>query len=183
MPLYWQDFRDKTLDLDASEIGVYMTLIGFAWNNGKGCVPGDMRQLKLMLQRAIANFHGHAFNRIVPKLIERYFDLGDDGNYYQSRVVKELEKMKRMAERHSNAASKRWANDEQTLDKRPTNDGQTPDKPSANYAQTSDKSPAEMLTLSKINKIEMPVQCRTAYRAAMLLTLTLTLTYTLTKKI
>ena len=116
MPFYVQDFQLKTLDLDNGETGVYFLLILLAWSGGKGCVPGDMKQLKLMLQRMMSDFHGHTFNRIVPKLLKRYFYLGEDGNYYQKRVVEELEKADRISAKNSMLAKKRWQN----VDKRQT---------------------------------------------------------------
>jgi len=145
MPFYVQDFQLKTLDLDNGETGVYFLLILLAWSGGKGCVPGDMKQLKLMLQRMTSGFHGHTFNRIVPKLLKRYFYLGEDGNYYQKRVVEELEKADRISAKNSMLAKKRWQN----VDKRSANGEQTPDNRSANDEQTPDKSPAKNVHLEE----------------------------------
>jgi uncharacterized protein YdaU (DUF1376 family) len=139
MPMYWQDFEEDTPDLDATEIGVYMKLIRLAWSCGKGCVPGDMQQLKLLLQRVIARFHGRTFNAIVPKLLKRYFYVGEDGNYYQNRVVKELEKMKQIADRQSHAANKRWSEGTEKAPKESRNGAEKVPKDSRNNAETTAK--------------------------------------------
>lgn len=109
MPFYTEDFRLATLDLNADEIGVYFVLIMLAWNRDDGSVPGDMLVLKKMLQRCIANFHGLTFNRIVPKLLRRYFQKRGDGNFYQHRVEKELAVAREISENRSRIARERWA--------------------------------------------------------------------------
>lgn len=115
MPFYVEDFRLDTLDLGPDEIGVYFIMICLAWRRGDGSVPGDMDQLKTMLQRCLAHFHGHTFNRIVPKLLERYFQKQDD-LWYQKRVVNELQKADKLSAKQSQIANKRWSKDNKTKD-------------------------------------------------------------------
>ena len=64
MPVYVDDFRMDTLSLAADEIGVYFTLLCLAWRNGDGSITGDMRELKIVLQRLFRDFHGLSFNRL-----------------------------------------------------------------------------------------------------------------------
>jgi len=108
MPLYVADFQMDTLGLDAAEIGVYMTLLCIAWRHGTGSVTGDMDELKNLLQRLISGFHGHSFNRIVPKLLEEFFEFLD-GAWYQKRVVNELQMADKRSAKQSQNANKRWS--------------------------------------------------------------------------
>lgn len=109
MPFYINDFRMDTLDLRTDEIGVYIVLICLAWKRGDGSLPNDMGWLKRSLKACCADFHGHTFNRIVPKLLQRYFQLRDDDKWYQPRVERELiYGLKRSANAAQNAR-KRWA--------------------------------------------------------------------------
>jgi uncharacterized protein YdaU (DUF1376 family) len=108
MPFYPQDFQLDTLDLDADQIGVYFTMIWLAWHRGDGGLPDDMPWLKKTLQRLFYGFHGHTFNRIVPKLLNRYFRL-ENGIWYQKRVVKELQKARKISANRRQNANKRWA--------------------------------------------------------------------------
>ena len=134
--MYWQDFLIKTMGLTAEEKGVYLMLIALAWIDGQGCVPSDMQELKAKLQFIFSEFHGHTFNRVVPKLLKRYFYVGEDGNYYQKRVVEELEKMIRFSEKQAKIANKRWSEKqghaEQLLGNRSANDEQSDDKSQTN---------------------------------------------------
>lgn len=109
MPFYPVDFQLDTLDLDNGEIGVYMILICLAWRHGDGSVTGDMNELKITLQRLIAKFHGLTFNRIVPKLLDRYFEKRADGRFYQKRVEKELRKAQELSEKQSRISKERWS--------------------------------------------------------------------------
>ena len=109
MPVYVDDFRMDTLSLAADEIGVYFTLLCLAWRNGDGSVTGDMRELKIVLQRLFRDFHGLSFNRIVPKLLDRYFERREDGRFYQERVENELRKAEEISEKQSRNAKERWA--------------------------------------------------------------------------
>jgi uncharacterized protein YdaU (DUF1376 family) len=108
MPFYLRDFRMATLGLEADELGVYLELIMLAWDSGDGSVTGDMKELRAVLQQLIAHFHGLRFNRIVPKILGRYF-YQRDGRYYQKRVEKELRNAREMSENATRNINKRWA--------------------------------------------------------------------------
>lgn len=110
MPFYPNDFRLDTLDLSAEEVGVYMVLICLAWKSGEGSVTADLNELKRTLQRCISAFHGHTFNRIVPKILDRYFQKRR-GKWFQKRVVKELQKARKLSAKQSQNAIKRWSAD------------------------------------------------------------------------
>ena len=111
MPFYPQDFWADTLDLRLDEIGAYFVMICLAWKRGDGSVPGNPKELKRMMQCLIADFHGLTFNRIVPKLLERYFERREDGNFYQKRVEKELIRAREISEKQSRNVRERWAKD------------------------------------------------------------------------
>jgi uncharacterized protein YdaU (DUF1376 family) len=113
MPFYIQDFELDTLDLDEGEIGVYLRMICLAWKRGDGSLPSDLKQLKHLLQALIRDFHGHKFNRIVPKLLARYwYKQGEQ--YFQKRVVFELKKADKVAANLSQISNKRWSKYRQT---------------------------------------------------------------------
>lgn len=107
MPLYVADFRMDTLDLGADEVGVYMVLLMIAWQREDAAIPNDMAWLRRSLKASMAGFHGHQFNRIVPKLLSRYFSLGADDKWRNKRLTKERQ-----------TADKRSANGRQNSDKR-----------------------------------------------------------------
>jgi uncharacterized protein YdaU (DUF1376 family) len=108
MPFYVRDFRMATLGLAADELGVYLELIMLAWDSGDGSVTGDMKELSAVLQQLIAHFHGLKFNRIVPKILARYF-YERDGRYYQKRVENELRMVRERSENASRISKERWA--------------------------------------------------------------------------
>jgi uncharacterized protein YdaU (DUF1376 family) len=109
MPFYPNDFRLDTLGLDDAETGTYMVLICLAWRRGDGSITGDMGELKRVLKQCFANYHGHSFNRVVPKLLERYFERGDNGRWYQPRVVKELQIADKLSANQTQKVNKRWS--------------------------------------------------------------------------
>jgi uncharacterized protein YdaU (DUF1376 family) len=90
MPFYVADFQIDTLELRADELGVYMVLLCLAWRR-EGALPSDPDALKSMVKRCLSEFHGHTFNRIVPKLLRRYFYQDAAGDWRQKRVEKELQ--------------------------------------------------------------------------------------------
>jgi uncharacterized protein YdaU (DUF1376 family) len=109
MPLYVNDFRLDTLDLKADEIGVYMLMLMLAWRRDDAALPNDMAWLKRSLQACTADFHGLTFNRIVPKLLDRYFELGQDGKWRNKRLCEERQKAGERSENQSRIARKRWS--------------------------------------------------------------------------
>jgi uncharacterized protein YdaU (DUF1376 family) len=109
MPFYVQDFQMGTLALSPDETGIYIKLLCLAWHNGDGSITGDMKELKNVLQRLFTNFHGLTFNRVVPKLLSRYFKKRDDGRFYQERVENELRRVREISEKQSRIAGERWS--------------------------------------------------------------------------
>jgi uncharacterized protein YdaU (DUF1376 family) len=100
MPLYVNDFLTDTLELKSDEIGVYLILLMLMWRRDDAALPDDSEWIKRTLKVCIADFHGHQFNRIVPKLLGRYFDLGPDRKWHNKRLTLEREKT---AKRSANA--------------------------------------------------------------------------------
>ncbi len=86
MPLYVADFEADTVDLETDEVGVYFKLLCLAWQRG-GSFPSDEEWLRKVLKRLFAGFHGHTYNRIVPKILARYFVL-EYGQYTNKRLTK-----------------------------------------------------------------------------------------------
>jgi uncharacterized protein YdaU (DUF1376 family) len=115
MPFYIADFQMDTLELQADEVGVYVVLLCLAWRRD-GALPGDLDVLKTMLKRCFSEFHGLTFNRVVPKLLNRYFYQDSAGDWRQSRVEKELRKARECSENASRISQKRWKkNDDNEL--------------------------------------------------------------------
>lgn len=112
MPFYVQDFQADTMDLEVDEIGVYVVLLCLAWQRG-GALPADEQLLRKLLKRCFATFHGHTYNRIVPKLLARYFDL-EDGIYTNKRLTKEKQKADKLSANQKQKADKRWADARET---------------------------------------------------------------------
>jgi uncharacterized protein YdaU (DUF1376 family) len=109
MPLYVNDFHMDTLDLSAEEFGIYMILLMLMWTRDDGALPNDMGWLKRSLQAYVADFHGHSFNRIIPKLLKRYFRLGEDDKWTNKRLTKERQKLAKQSAKQSQNADKRWS--------------------------------------------------------------------------
>lgn len=109
MPLYVNDFRGDTLDLLADEIGIYMVMLMIAWRREDAAIPNDMAWLKRSLQACVASFHGHQFNRIVPKLLNRYFQLGADNKWRNKRLTSERQKADKLSAKQTQNINKRWA--------------------------------------------------------------------------
>jgi uncharacterized protein YdaU (DUF1376 family) len=110
MPFYVNDFRLDTLDLRADEIGVYVVMLMLAWRRDDAAIPNDMAWLKRGLKSCFASFHGHEFNRIVPKLLKRYFELGDDDLWRNKRLTLERQKADKLSAKQKQSADKRWGN-------------------------------------------------------------------------
>ena len=89
MALYVRDFLLDTLELDAAEVGIYMTLLMLMWQRDDAALPNDLGWLQATLKRCRARLHGHEFKRVVPRLLERYFQLGEDGKWRNKRLTNE----------------------------------------------------------------------------------------------
>lgn len=109
MPLYVNDFRLDTLDLDCAQIGVYLALLMLAWRREDAALPNDMDWMKRSLKSCFSRFHGHEFNRIVPGLLERYFVLEEDGKWHNKRLTNERQKADKLRVKQKQNADKRWS--------------------------------------------------------------------------
>jgi uncharacterized protein YdaU (DUF1376 family) len=110
MPLYVNDFRLDTLDLKADEIGVYMIMLMIAWRRDDAALPNDMDWLRRSLKSCFSKFHGHEFNRIVPKLLDRYWKLGADDKWRNKRLTNERQIADKRSANGKQNADKRWGN-------------------------------------------------------------------------
>lgn len=116
MPLYVNDFQMDTLDLSADEVGVYMVMLMLVWRREDAAIPDDMDRLQRSLKQCFAGFHGHTFNRIVPKVLGRYFTLGEDGKYRNKRLTNERQKADKLSAKQKQNADKRWAKANNIID-------------------------------------------------------------------
>ncbi|MGB8893222.1 MAG: DUF1376 domain-containing protein [Pseudolabrys sp.] len=104
MPLRVDEFRVDTLDLEFDEIGIYVILLTLAWQREDAAIPNDMAWLKCALR-----MHGHRFNRIVPKLLQRFFKLDADNNWRNFIVDLERQKSSKTSAKAKQNSDKRWA--------------------------------------------------------------------------
>ncbi len=109
IPLYVADWKAKTSDLDAAEKGVYMEMLMLAWQREDAALPDDIRWLKHALKCSIANLHGHQFNRIIPKILERFWTHCADGKFRNKRLCQEREKTDKRSANGKQMADKRWS--------------------------------------------------------------------------
>jgi uncharacterized protein YdaU (DUF1376 family) len=117
MPLHVDDYLNDTLDLDADQHGCYLLMLMLAWRRPGGALPNDMKWLKRALGAYASDMHGNRFNRIVPRLLAQFFTLGQDGNYRQKRLTKELEIAEKISGKARENAEKRWGNAKETVGK------------------------------------------------------------------
>lgn len=115
MPLYVADYLADTFDLRADESGVYLTMLMLAWRRPDAGLPNDMEWLKRSLKSCLSDMHGHQFNRIVPKLLERFFTL-EDGVWTNKRLTNERQKADKWSANASENANKRWSKAKENKD-------------------------------------------------------------------
>lgn len=108
MPLYVTDYLTDTLDLSAEEHGCYLLLMMLCWRRPNCDLPNDMEWLKRSVRSMASDMHGNRFNRIVPRLLERFFKLDIDGMWRQPRLVYEREKAENFSGIQKENANKRW---------------------------------------------------------------------------
>jgi uncharacterized protein YdaU (DUF1376 family) len=109
MPIYWGDYLVDTLDLTVEQHGIYLLLLMIAWRRPDGALPDDMEFLKRSLSACASGMHGNHFNRLVPPILRRFFHKGEDGQWRQNRLTKELEKCEKMSRNARQNADKRWS--------------------------------------------------------------------------
>ena len=114
MPLWTDAYLADTLDLSTAEHGLYLVMMMVAWRRQDCALPDDMAWLKRALQSACRDFHGHAFNALVPQLLKRFWTLEDHGQnglkWVQKRLQKERKYLRNRSETQRKAALKRWEN-------------------------------------------------------------------------
>jgi len=108
MPLYVADYLADTLDLRADESCCYLLLLMISWRRG-GALPNDMNFIRRSLSTCVIDMHGNRFNRIVPKILDRYFTIDQNGDFINKRLGKELEKARTLSGKQKENARKRWA--------------------------------------------------------------------------
>lgn len=107
LPFYVEDYLADTVDLSCEEHGVYVLLLGLCWRRD-GRLPNDSAFLKRALSACAADMHGNRFNRIVPKLLDRFFVQDEQGYWTQKRLTIELEKARNLSGTQTEKAKKRW---------------------------------------------------------------------------
>jgi uncharacterized protein YdaU (DUF1376 family) len=108
MQLNWVDYFESTEDLTLEQHGAYFLLLGIAWRRG-GAPPGDLAAIRRLLATRAEPVHGRTLNAVVPRVIERFFQL-KEGVYRNFRLDFELEKASKFSRKQAETASKRWAN-------------------------------------------------------------------------
>src|SRR5262245_12389690 len=109
-PFYVQDYMTATLDLTFEERGAYIALLCLAWLRADSAIPDDMESLKRSL-----GLHGNRFNRLVPPLLNRFFDLRADGQWHQARLEKERENSEKISEKAREKSRKRWSKQTESM--------------------------------------------------------------------
>ena len=107
LPLWTDAYLADTLDLSTREHGLYLLMMMIAWRRPDCALPDDMAWLKRSLQASANGLHGHTFNAIVPKLLDRFWKL-ENGKWFQKRLQKERKYLRNRSETQRKAALKRW---------------------------------------------------------------------------
>lgn len=105
LPLYVADYRTATPDLTCEQHGCYLLLLMTAWQRPDNALPNDMGWMRSTLP----HMHGHAFNRLVPPLLNRFFTLGADNLWRNKRLDDERQKTDKRSAKAKQSADKRWA--------------------------------------------------------------------------
>ena len=108
LPLWTDAYLADTLDLRAEEHGCYLLILFIAWRRPDCAIPNDMEWLKRSLSGCIAGMHGNKFNSIIPKLLLRFFTLGEDGKWHQKKLRKVRDFQLILSRKNSESAKKRW---------------------------------------------------------------------------
>ena len=110
-------YFEETGDLTLEEHGVLMLLVGIAWQRA-GELPGDLSAIRRLLETKAARVHGHTFNRLVPSILERFFQKGNDGIYRNQSITDAIRRASTVSAKQAQNVGKRWANGPQSVDKR-----------------------------------------------------------------
>lgn len=133
LPLWTDAYLADTLDLRAEEHGCYLLILFIAWRRQDCAIPNDMEWLKRSLSGCIAGMHGNKFNSIIPKLLLRFFTLGEDGKWHQKKLRKVRDFQLILSRKNSESAKKRWHKDGES-------NGYEMPSDSARYASSSSSS-------------------------------------------
>jgi uncharacterized protein YdaU (DUF1376 family) len=107
LPLWTDSYLADTLDLTQGEHGIYLIMLMLAWRRPDCALPDDMAWLKRSLQSCCRGLHGHTFNAIVPKILDRFW-FKEDGKWCQKRLQKERKYLSNRSEKNRKAAAARW---------------------------------------------------------------------------
>lgn len=139
MPLFWGDFFADTLHLSAAEIGAYLLLIAYAWQND-GVVPLDRAH-------RIARMNPWHWNRI-KDTIEAFFEVHTVGSQRlgtNRRVLKELQYVAEISNKRKAAAlqkhSKRKANGSHNALQNTSSHTHTQEKPLKGFSKGMGRAP------------------------------------------
>lgn len=109
LPIFTDAYMADTLDLTAEQHGAYLLLLMLAWRRPDCAIPNDMEWLKRYMGGMARGMHGNRFNKLVPPLLDRFFEAGIDGKFHQKRLGKEREFLKKRSEKQRENAKKRWS--------------------------------------------------------------------------
>ncbi len=105
MPLYVADYLLDTRDLTAEQHGIYLLLLITAWCRPDCRLPNDPKWIRANLPA----MHGHAYNRLVQPLLDRFFKADEDGFLINKRLTKERQKVEEFSAKQKQNADKRWS--------------------------------------------------------------------------
>ena len=71
-------YLEERIDLTLEQHAVLRLLIDITWQRG-GKLPGDLRTVRRLLESKVAQLDGRVFNRVVPKMLDAFFEKVEDG--------------------------------------------------------------------------------------------------------